>query len=180
MSIRPPSPLAGLGEVMQIAFVPKDFDAAVRHWTGTMGVGPFFYRDHIRYDRMLYRGAPTTADFGGAIAYWGDLQVELLRQHDDAPSIYKDWLDAGCEGVHHVCVVVDDMARARRACVEAAAEVIQELEVSGGEAIYVDTGGGPGTILEIIAFPDAVFEHFATLREAARNWDGSDPLRSLG
>ena len=33
--------LAKLGEVMQIAFVPEDFEGAMRFWTQVMGVGPF-------------------------------------------------------------------------------------------------------------------------------------------
>jgi methylmalonyl-CoA/ethylmalonyl-CoA epimerase len=169
-----------LGAVMQIAFVPEDFDAAVKFWTQTMGVGPFFYRDHVNYDAMLYHGAPTTADFGVAIAYWGDLQVELIRQHNDAPSVYRDWRAAGGEGLQHVCIVVDDMEEARRVCLEAGGVVAQEFDVMGGTALYIDTGGGPGTMLEMICFPPASMEGFKVMREAARTWDGSDPVRSMG
>src|SRR5690606_23902147 len=43
----PHSLISRLGNVMQLAFVPRDFDAAVRFWTETMGVGPFFLNDHV-------------------------------------------------------------------------------------------------------------------------------------
>ena len=39
--------IAALGEIMQLAFVPDDFDAAVKHWTQVMGVGPFFLMEGI-------------------------------------------------------------------------------------------------------------------------------------
>ena len=39
--------IAQLGAVMQIAYVPADFDAALRFWIDIMGVGPFFVREHV-------------------------------------------------------------------------------------------------------------------------------------
>jgi methylmalonyl-CoA/ethylmalonyl-CoA epimerase len=173
--------IASLGSVMQIAFVPSDFDAALRHWTGTMGVGPFFCLEHIRLPNCRYEGQPSDIDFSIALAYWGDIQVELIRQHNDQPSIYKRWRDEGREGLHHVCIVVDDMAHARRVCSEAGARVAQEGEVAGGgEVIYVDAGGGPGGLVELIQLPRSVLDGFAAMREVCRTWDGRDPLRKLG
>jgi len=173
--------IAQLGTVMQIAFVPKDFDAALRHWTETMGVGPFFRMDHVALLNTKHEGAPVEIDFSIAIAYWGDLQVELVKQHNDAPSIYKRWRDEGREGLHHVCIVVDDIARAREVCAAAGVRVAQEAEVAGGgEVIYVDTGGGPGSIVEVIQLPQSTLTGFAWMREQCRQWDGTDPVRKLG
>jgi methylmalonyl-CoA/ethylmalonyl-CoA epimerase len=173
--------IASLGRVMQIAFVPSDFDAALRHWTKTMGVGPFFSLEHICLPNCRYEGQPADIDFSIAIAYWGDLQVELVRQHNDAPSIYKRWRDEGREGLHHVCIVVDDMAHARAVCAAAGARVTQEGDVAGGgEVIYVDSGGGPGGLVELIRLPQVTLDGFAAMREACRNWDGHEPLRRIG
>jgi methylmalonyl-CoA/ethylmalonyl-CoA epimerase len=175
------SPIARLGTVMQMAYVPPDFDAALRHWTETMGVGPFFSLEHISLPNCRYEGQPSDIDFSIAIAYWGDMQVELVRQHNDAPSIYKRWRDEGRDGLHHVCIVVDDMAHARKVCAAAGARVAQEGEVAGGgEVIYVDAGGGPGSLVELICLPQSTLDGFAAMREACHAWDGSDPLRPLG
>ena len=70
-----PGKIAALGDIMQLAFVPEDFDAAVKHWTETMGVGPFFLIEGIHLEGMKYRGQPTDAVFDLALAYWGDLQT---------------------------------------------------------------------------------------------------------
>jgi methylmalonyl-CoA/ethylmalonyl-CoA epimerase len=173
--------IARLGTVMQMAYVPRDFDAALRHWTETMGVGPFFSLEHICLPNCRYEGEPADIDFSIAIAYWGDLQVELIKQHNDAPSIYKRWRDEGREGLHHVCIVVDDMVHARAVCAAAGARVAQEADVAGGgEVIYVDAGGGPGGLVELIRLPQATLDGFAAMREACRNWDGHDPLRRIG
>jgi methylmalonyl-CoA/ethylmalonyl-CoA epimerase len=171
---------AALGEVMQLAYVPADFDAALLFWTKTMGAGPFFALNHVKLEDTRYQGAPVEIDFSMALGYWGDIQIELIRQHNDAPSIYKAWRDAGREGLHHVCILVDDMAAARRASAEAGAVIAQEAKVSGGgEVIYVDTGGGPGTMVEILKPGPGSRDFFAMMREAARGWDGRDPLRTL-
>lgn len=176
-----PRAIASLGEIMQIAYVPADFDAALAFWLGTMGAGPFFALDHVQLEDVKYQGAPAEIDFSLVIGYWGDIQIELIRQHNDAPSIYKAWRDAGREGVHHVCILVGDMAEARRVCAAAGATVAQEGKLAGGgEVIYVDTGGGPGTMVEILQGGQGTGDFFAMMRQAARGWDGADPIRRLG
>jgi len=173
--------IADLGEIMQLAYVPADFDAALKFWIETMGAGPFFAIDDVRLIDCKYRGVPSEVHFSMALGYWGDMQIELIRQHNDAPSIYKAWRDAGHEGLQHVCILVDDIAHARAVCAAAGAVVAQEGQVAGGgEVIYVDTGGGPGTIVEILQPGPNTRGLFAMMREAARGWDGSDPFRRLG
>jgi len=135
--------IAGLGPIMQLAYVPRDLDAAIAFWTRTMGAGPFFRLAHIAYKAATYRGQPSDVDFSVLIGYWGDMQIELIEQHNDAPSIYSAWTDAGQEGLHHVCLVVDDIGNARAVCATAGATVAQEIFLDGYEAFYVDTGGAP-------------------------------------
>lgn len=174
------APIAQIGEVMQLAFVPADFDAALAHWL-RIGAGPFFALDHVQLEDVRYRGQPAEIDFSMLLGYWGDLQIELIRQHNASPSIYKAWRDQGREGLHHVCILTDDMAAARAACAAVAVSVEQEGKVpGGGEVIYVDTGGGPGTMVEILKPAPGGREFFAMLRDAHRGWDGADPVRRLG
>ncbi|MGK2287156.1 VOC family protein [Pedomonas sp. V897] len=173
-------PISALGEVMQLAYVPADFDAALRYWTETMGVGPFFLFDHMTMEDFKYKGQPTDAVFSVAIAYWNDIQIELIQQHNDSPSIYKQWRDAGLDGLHHTCIVVPDLKKARAVCLEAGATILQEGRAPGVEALYVDTGGGPGSILELIEIAEETRGAFDTIRNAARDWDGTNPLRPIG
>ncbi|ENO87291.1 VOC family protein [Thauera linaloolentis] len=170
-----------LGTIMQLAFVPADVPGALRYWTETMGVGPFFKLSNIVVDAARYKGGPADIDFSVYIAYWGELQIEIIEQHNDAPSIYSTWRGEGREGLHHVCIVVEDMARARAVCAEAGAAVMQEIWLpGGGEAIYVDAGGGSGGLIEMICFPPDNYAFFDVMREAARGWDGSEPIRAVG
>ena len=171
--------IAALGEVMQLAFVPDDFDAAVKHWTQVMGVGPFFLMEGIHLEGMKYRGEPTDAVFDLALAYWGDLQIELIRPRDDHPSIYRGEYGA-VSGLHHVCILVDDIEEAYRVCAEKGAEVVIEGTLGNTKVIYVDPGEGPGSLVEILQQDPDGPDLFGMIKAAGEGWDGSEPLRSLG
>jgi hypothetical protein len=165
---------------MQMAYVPADFEGALKYWTETIGAGPFFSIEHVKLKEVKYRGQPSDIDFSMMLGYWGDTQIELIRQHNDAPSIFKSWRDQGREGLHHVCMLVDEIANARAACRQAPLAVAQEAIVpGGGEVIYVDTGDA-GSIVEILKPAPGTREFFAMMREAHRTWDGSQPVRRLG
>ena len=172
--------LATLGPVMQLAWLPSDFDAALRHWTQVMGVGPFFLMENIKLADMRYRGQPTDACFSLALAYWGDVQIELIRPENDASSIYTGEY-AVRDRLHHVCVLVDDIAEAYAICAEQGAEILVEGNVGdSGRVIYADPGGGPGSVIEVLQSQPGTAELFAMIKQAGVGWDGSDPLRKLG
>lgn len=170
--------LAAIGPVMQIAFVPDDFDAAIVHWTQVMGVGPFFLIENIQLPDSRYLGEPNQCVFTIALAYWGDVQIELIRQENDAPSIYRG---AQGQGVHHVCMLTDDIAKARAIAEDAGARLLVEGRVDpDGAVLYVDSGGGPGTIVEILKPASGSEGLFAMIKAASQGWDGNDPVRRLG
>ena len=172
-------PLAELGEVMQLSFMSRDFDGALRFWTEVMGAGPFFLTDRVVAEELLYRGEPSPIDFRVAIGYWGSLQIELVDQRNDAPSIYREWRDSGREGLHHVCILVDDLDLARAACAAASAPILQEgrLPAGVGRFLYAEPPGGPEVLLEIMEPSAAMLAAFSHMQEAARDWDGRDPVR---
>ena len=173
-------PIKALGDVIQLAFLPTDFDATLRHWTQTMGVGPFFLMENIQLGGMRYRGVPTEAMFSIAIGYWGDIQIELIRVENDAPSIYNGEYGVR-DRLHHICIFVKSIAEARNACAEIGAEILVEGKVGDtGEVIYVDAGGGPGHVVELLQPMAGSEDLFAMMRDAARDWDGTEPLRPLG
>ncbi|MGQ2929869.1 MAG: VOC family protein [Sphingopyxis sp.] len=175
-----PATLASLGEIMQLAFVPADFDAALKHWTEVMGAGPFFLLPNVSLPGGRYCGEPSDPVFTMALGYWGEMQIELIRPENDAKSLYRGEYAVG-EGLHHVCVLVDSIAEARARCEVVGAEIIFEAPVGdSGGVIYADPGTGPGTLVELLEPQAGTRELFAMMRDAAKDWDGSAPLRSLG
>lgn len=169
------------GPVMQNAFVVPDLDAAMDHWTRVMGVGPFFLLEHISFAECRFRGKPANIDISVGIAYWGDVQIELIVQHNDAPSIYTEFLGRGYKGMQHMGVITpsvdDDLARLAAHGIEAVQEGRTAL---GIRFAYVATDFHPGGMVELIEGKRGVLAFFETMREAARTWDGSDPVRRTG
>lgn len=172
--------LADLAPINQLAYLPSDFDAAIEHWTQVVGAGPFFLLENIALGDMTYLGQPSDAVFSVAIGYWGDMQIELIRPENGAPSIYSGEY-AVKDRLHHICMVVDDINVARDALKAANATILIEGKVGeDGAVIYADAGGGPGNVLEYVQLMTGGKELFAMMRDAARGWDGSDPLRKIG
>ncbi|NRD90237.1 hypothetical protein C8024_13350 [Sphingopyxis sp. BSNA05] len=54
-------------------------------------------------ENVKYRGEPSDIQFSMAIGYWGDVQVELIRPNNDAPSMFKDWREKGLQA-SSICV----------------------------------------------------------------------------
>ena len=90
------------GAIRQNGYVVRDIRAAMDHWAGVMGVGPWFYIDRVSTEYFRYHGVDSPVEMSIALANSGDLQIELIQQRNDAPSMYKDFLDAGREGLQHV------------------------------------------------------------------------------
>jgi catechol 2,3-dioxygenase-like lactoylglutathione lyase family enzyme len=170
---------ARYGAIRQLAFVPHDFDAALAFWTRTMGVGPFFHLEHIAFEEVLYRGKGIDYDTSAAVAFWGDIEIELLRQHDDTPSMLTEWLDTGSEGVHHIRLQLPDLAEARQTFLALGAEVVQEARLPGGSAYAMVAMPYPSPLIELSYLDPAFDEIFALMKQAARDWDGSLPLRPI-
>lgn len=175
-----PTTFAQLGAIMQLAYVPRDFDAALKHWTKTIGVGPFFLLENVALEDLTVMGEPSAHRFTLALGYWGGMQIELIRAEDTEPSIYHGEY-ALDEGLHHVCVLVDDIVDARAVCAAMGATVIADGKVAGGGAvIYADPGRGPGSVIEMLEPAPGTREVFAMMHDAAKDWDGRDPVRRLG
>jgi hypothetical protein len=57
--------------------------------------------------------------------------------------------------------------------------VVLEGRFGTSEVIYVDPGGGPGSLVEILQRAKDGPDLFGMIRAAAHSWDGSEPLRRL-
>ena len=90
------------GPLRQMGYVVRDIEAAMRHWIEACGVGPWFYVDRLPLTAFTYRGARHDGiHLSIALANSGDVQVELIQQRCDTPSMYGEFLSAGHEGLQH-------------------------------------------------------------------------------
>jgi len=169
------------GPIRQNGYVVRDIEAALAHWTEVLGVGPFFYFERVPIVDFRHRGEPSPIEVSIALANWGDLQIELIQQRNDAPSMYADFLAAGHEGLQHVACWYDSL--------DAPLELARRLGIAVGQSgcigergrfAYLETEGHPGTVLEISEISGAKGRFFEYVRTSAAGWDGSDPVRPVG
>jgi hypothetical protein len=165
---------------MQMCWVVPDLKAAVNDWVRTTGIGPFFYFDSVLFDNPTYRGQATDCpNISAAMAQAGDVQIELVCQHDDRPSLWRDVVPAGSSGLHHMALYCADYDASLAAYTGNGAQVAFSGLMMGSRVCWIDTCASLGFMVELIeanAVADTVFGSF---RAAAQDWDGRDPLRSL-
>jgi Glyoxalase/Bleomycin resistance protein/Dioxygenase superfamily len=165
--------------IFQYAYVVDDIETAATQWATMFDAGPFFVAAHHRADTFSYRGTPIEADVTYAFGYAGDCQIQLVQQHDDQPSIYRDMYATGATGFHHVAVLVKDYAGERQRLVEQGFEVACELHANDIDACYFDTRAVIGGFTELHSHTERIVDTFQRWRRAHLDWDGQGgPIRA--
>ncbi len=166
------------GAIRQNGYVVRDLDRGIEAMLA-MGVGPWFVFGPMTQD-IVHRDAPSTIDIRIAFANSGDLQMELIEQRNDAPSLYTEFYAAGREGFHHLAWWADDYA-AFDAAARASGFPIVTTGNAGGVTryCYAELDGVASTAVEVMELNDATRWMASTVRDAAVDWDGRDPIRSL-
>ena len=168
---------AGIGPVFQYAYFVEDIASAAAGWAATVGAGPFFVAAHHRADRFTYRGTDVEADVSYAFGYSGGAQIQLIEQHDELPSIYRDLYPTGVFGFHHVAMLVEDYAGERQRLLDAGFELACELWANDIVACYFDTRPAIGAMTELHIRTDRIVETFDRWHRAHLAWDGiGEPL----
>lgn len=174
-----PSDDAPVRPIFQSAYLVDDIETAAEHWSSGIGAGPFFVTAHHRATSFSFRGRPVEADVSYAFGYSGYLQIQLIEQHDDTPSIYRDMSPSG-SGHHHVARLVEEHAfdDERDRIVAMGFELACELTANGIRACYLDTRTSIGVLTELHSITPRILTTFGRWRDAHADWDGTgSPLR---
>lgn len=166
------------GELRQIGIVVRDIEAAMKHWIEVCGVGPWYYTDKLPVNTFRY-GDQTFDDLhlSAALANSGEVQLELIQQRCDTPSMYQEFLGAGHEGMQHWSSwLVDYDERLERALAKGYS-IGQAGDTPRGPFVYLREEGHPGTVIEMAEMTDTRRRIFDAVRAAAVDWDGGDPIR---
>ncbi|MEL7025106.1 MAG: VOC family protein [Pseudomonadota bacterium] len=166
-------------KVTQNAWVVSDIEQAARDWSRTLGIGPFFLGTYPAslFEGMRYRGAPGELTMRTAIAYSGDLQIELIEPLGHAPNAYRDMYPAGRMGFHHVCFWSDDLDADLAHYARQGQPAVNVGQMRGGPRFaYVDTRPAFGCMTELLEPHPHVIAMFADWREHSDHWDGRTPI----
>lgn len=162
------------GPIDQIGFVVADLDQSIALRTQTLGLGPWTVFHGVTLDGR-YRGQPTRVAIDVALAYQGDVQIELIQPAGDAASPYRGADGAALCGMHHMAWVVDDLDAAVAAATASGLSIIFEASNPTTRVAYLEAPGDAGVLYEFIEGA-GMREMIAAGIAAARDWDGSDPV----
>jgi hypothetical protein len=164
-------------DFMQVCWVVPDLAAAIDGWVRSAGVGPFYWFDGVPFAHGRHRGEP--AEFPrctAAIAYAGDLQIELVCQDNDDPGVFRDVFRRGEFGLHHMALMCRDYESERDAYIDAGAPLAFEGYAGTSRTSWVDTSATLGVMIELLEPSSGREAMFATMRAAAEAWDGTNPI----
>jgi Glyoxalase/Bleomycin resistance protein/Dioxygenase superfamily len=167
-----------VGKVIQYAYTVPDLDVAMRHYTEVLHVGPWFKRGPFVPDKALYRGHPATSRLSLARAFSGDSMIELIQQHDDAPSIFREVIQARGFGFHHWAIPTRDFdAETSRYQAQGFEVAFSDVLDTGARIRYMDAVSTVGGLVELVEATPEQLDRYTLFYVSAMSWDGTDPVR---
>jgi hypothetical protein len=165
-----------LGPIRQTAFVVDDIEKAAHDWSATHGVGPWFLY-HVEVENTWYRGERVTMRARMGLAQTGGQQIELIQPDLSLPSVYREFLESGGTGVHHVCYWAN-IEQSRRHFESLGSEVVLHgTTPTGNEFLYM-SGQNGFPYIEFVDPNESMATFFAQIADAAINWNGLHPIAS--
>ncbi len=162
----------------QLGHMVDDVLAAAASWAQVFGVGPFHVLP-VTDQRLSYREEERTVRVQVAVAQAGPVQIELIQQHCDTPSIYRDWNRAHTSTFHQLATVTSHY-EAKKARFEAQGYDTIAESLSGSFRIaYIDTVADFGFYTEVVESKPGFLEQLHAIARTCAHWDGTDPVRLL-
>ena len=167
-----------IGQIMQMAYVVADIEAAMAWWVRDAKTGPWFLLDSFLGPDHVYRGAPSTADVRIAMAFAGHMQIELIQPKDDNPSVYRETIMRTGYGFHHIGIACADVD-AELAAYEARGYTLafRAGVPTGGAVAYLEPPQAAPGFVELIPATPGCDAAFTAFWRASVDWDGTDPVR---
>jgi len=165
-------------ELVQIAYIVPDLEAACLEWAEKAGVGPFLMRPHMDI-RGTHRGKPAVYHHSAAFGQWGPVMLELIQVHECTPAtMHEAFAHSAPNQVNHVAYFVDDLDASSAALQARGCELITELQTTSGMRVqFLDGRELTGGLIELYVGTEhlrSLYDKVAALHEG---WDGSDILR---
>ncbi|MGE5605558.1 MAG: VOC family protein [Bacteroidota bacterium] len=138
------------GDVIQVAYVVKDLDAAMKKYWEIFKIGPWdvytFAPPALR--ESMVRGKLSNHTYRLAVTWINGVQLELM-QPLTGRSIYDEFLEEKGEGLHHIKFYYKDCQKILAEFKAKGIDVIQSGKFDEDEFYYLDTKETFGTIYEV-------------------------------
>jgi len=127
-----------LKKINHVAILVRDIDSALHFWRDQLGLPV----DHIEE-------VPSQSS---KVAFMplGDVEVELVEPTSPDSSLYK-YLEKRGEGMHHLCIEVDDIHQMLAMLKKDRVRLINEepLELPGRKMVFIHPKSANGVLIEL-------------------------------
>jgi hypothetical protein len=95
--------------------------------------------------------------------------------------LFRDFLEAGDEGQHHLAFWTTNFDRDIEWSREAGLSIVQSAAPGGvgNRNVFFSVHDHPGTLIELSEISGRKGAFFRMIAECADNWDGTDPIRRV-
>jgi len=167
-----------VGSIIQVAYIVESIERSMAEFTARLKIGPWFVSGPFVPPEGLYRGRPTYMKLTLAVGFAGHMSFELIEQHDDAPSVYREIVERRGYGFHHWGMPTDDLdgdvERYRSLGYEPA---FSDRSPRGYRVVYIDTTRDLPGMMELMELTPDLEARYTEMYLASVGWDGSEPIR---
>ena len=139
--------LFGSQKVMQLGYVFKDIKKQASIMEKLFGVPPFAYSEG-EPQIITYRGKESKVHLSMSISRYFGTQLELI-QWNEGECLYKEFLEQGREGLHHISLFVQDLDKYLEEIEKMGIEIIQSGVIGPSHWAYLDTEETFGIMIEV-------------------------------
>ncbi|MEM9176641.1 MAG: VOC family protein [Myxococcota bacterium] len=170
------------GAVRQTAYLVPDVDQAIEEWGRQLEIGPFaLCREITPLAGSKYRGEPAPeVVMNVAFAYLGELQLELIEQVNDTPSMYREAIEKRGYGHHHYGFCIEDFDGTTARALAGDFDAVVEAGVPGfARMSYIESKTIPGLVCEVIEWNDFTRPYFDGIHRFLGDADEKQRVRAL-
>jgi methylmalonyl-CoA/ethylmalonyl-CoA epimerase len=135
-------------KVDQLGFVFKDIEKQAKIMENMLGLPKFIITSPVPHS-IQFRGKESMLTSQIAISRIGSTQIELIKWID-GDSSFKEFLDQGKEGLHHVAIYIEDMDKYIEKFKSKGIGILQSGRVLNVRFTFLDSEDKFGFILELL------------------------------
>ncbi len=168
------------GGIVQIAYFVEDIKKSIKEFIDVYNIGPWVVHGPFVPHAGRYRGKPTKVEVTLALAYSGHISIELIQQHNDEPSVFKETFAKRGYGFHHFAIVTKDFdAEIARYQAMGYEEAFADQVLDSRMAYYDTSAGLQGGMTEIIEYTPKMEALQSKPYFANLDWDGKDGVHHM-
>jgi methylmalonyl-CoA/ethylmalonyl-CoA epimerase len=171
--------MPGFGPVHHRAYLVESIEDTVTRLVEQFGAGPFFALENVAFENVTSRGEVAEFSHNSAFGHLGGDPIELMEINQLSPARVAERFSGPRPGLHHIAWAVppSSVEQVREALETHGAPGYLQANLDDIDLSFHDSSALLGHDVEIHADVESLQGFFTMFREAAENWDGSDPIR---